>query len=77
MDKDEKYELLNYKIKTLQLILSTVIGENCIFYNFVIDHDLSQQKVSIIFRSLSILFEISMLQPKYSYNYTTFTINSI
>ncbi|MHC1681911.1 MAG: hypothetical protein AB6733_03015 [Clostridiaceae bacterium] len=55
MITDEKYELLNYKIKTLHLIMSNLLKDDCSFYSFIIDHDLSQQNVSIIFKSLSIL----------------------
>ncbi|WP_143316269.1 hypothetical protein [Clostridium sp. HBUAS56017] len=53
--RDEKYELLKYQIKILQLMLSSVTEDKFAFYNFVIDHNITEQKVSIILNGLSVL----------------------
>ncbi|WP_143316856.1 hypothetical protein [Clostridium sp. HBUAS56017] len=56
MAEDEKYELLKYQIKTLQLMLSSVIDENKYsFHMFTIDHNIPEQKVKMILNSLSVL----------------------
>ncbi|MDS0527583.1 hypothetical protein NNC19_17975 [Clostridium sp. SHJSY1] len=56
MNRDENYELLKYQIKLLQLMISSVTDDDkYMFYNFVIDHNISEQKTKIILKSLGVL----------------------
>ena len=56
MENDKEHELLRFQIKTLQLMLSSVIDEDKYsFYMFIIDHNIPEHNVKLILNSLSVL----------------------
>ncbi|MDS0527702.1 hypothetical protein NNC19_18595 [Clostridium sp. SHJSY1] len=56
MNRDENYELLKYQIKLLQIMICSVTDDDkYMFYNFVIDHNISERKTNVILKSLGVL----------------------
>ena len=55
MDTDYKLNLIEYKVKLLHMMITSMDNFKFSFYSFVIDHNITEYQTSLILNSLSII----------------------
>lgn len=55
MKKNDKINLLEYKIKLIHSIITSMDMYEYDFYSFIIDHDITEKQTSLILKSLTVL----------------------
>ena len=55
--KDADYKLIEYKIKLLHMMITSMDNFKFSFFSFVIDHNITEYQTSLILNSLTIIKE--------------------
>ncbi|UZQ49485.1 hypothetical protein [Clostridium kluyveri] len=55
MEQNKKIGLLEYKIKLIHTIITSMDNYKFDFFSFIIDHDITEYQTSLILKSLAIL----------------------
>ncbi|BAH07732.1 hypothetical protein [Clostridium kluyveri] len=55
MEQNKRIDLLEYKIKLIHTIITSMDNYKFDFFSFIIDHDITEYQTSLILKSLAIL----------------------